>query len=413
MSVPFRYNFRSIFYRKTTTALTLLAIALTVCVTTIMVSVQQGFSGSAGRTGSPRNIIAMRAGATSEGESSISLEDAQKIAGLPEVARDADGAPVAVPEVFTGVYLKREGSAGGTNISMRGTAPRALEMRLGGKIDAGRMFQLGKRECIVGRGLVGRIENCRLGGVIRILDEDWPVVGVFSTGGSVYEAEIWADGEVVRQVFERPGWSTVFFTAAPSVDVGAEAKTTAPRQGDYKAILAAMKIDPPTGLIARLKSSEFRLLARSERQYFIDQAGFMGLIIQGLATMLAVMMSFGAVFGCTNTLLASVAGRTREIGSLLAMGFTARAVRLGFLFEALAIGLLGGLIGILLALPVHGMATGTFSFGSFSEATFKFEITPLGVAVSMGLAAFIGVLGGVVPAVRASRLKPVEALRGE
>ncbi len=411
MPVPFRYNVRSIFYRKTTTLLTLLAIALTVGVVTIVLAVRQGFVGAAARAGRPDNVICMRQGSTSEGESSVTLDVAQTVVALPEVARSAEGLPLAVPEIYLGFYLLRENGKGGTNVSIRGTSPLALQIRPDVTIGEGRMFTPGRREIVVGKGLVGRIRGCRPGGALTIRGEDWAVVGVIDAKGSAYESEVWADADQLRQFLNRPGWNTVIFRAAPGIDVGEAARVVVPDGLTGVELANATKLVPATGLLGRLEGSDYKFKAVNEQVYFEQQAGLMGMIIGALAGLLAVLLSFGAIFGCTNTLLAAVSGRTREIGSLLALGFRPRDILIGFLTEALLIGLLGGVAGILLASPMHGSSTGTFGFGTFTESTFRFEITPPVIAIALGLAAFVGLVGGVMPAIRASRLAPVNALR--
>lgn len=411
MPVPFRYNVRSIFYRKTTTLLTLLAIALTVGVVTVVLAVQQGFVGAASRAGRSDNVICMRQGSTSEGESSVALDVAQTVVALPEVARSAEGAPLAVPEIYLGFYLQRENGQGGTNVSIRGTAPLALQIRTDVGIVEGRMFAPGRREVVVGKGLVGRIRGCRPGGALTIRGEDWAVVGVIEAKGSAYESEVWADADQLRQFLNRPGWNTVIFRAAPGVDIGKASYVVVPKDKTGIELAEATQLFPATGLLGRLEGSDYKFKAVNEQAYFEQQAGLMGIIIAALAGLLAILLSFGAIFGCTNTLLAAVSGRTREIGSLLALGFRPRDILIGFLTEALLIGLLGGVAGVLMAAPMHGTSTGTFGFGTFTESTFKFEITPLVITIALSLAAFVGLLGGLMPAIRASRLAPVNALR--
>jgi putative ABC transport system permease protein len=415
MAVPIGYNVRSIFYRKGTTALTLLAIALTVCVLCIVLALQQGFVGAGKRTGEPRNVICLRDGSTNEGDSSVTLEGARQIAGLPEVAVK-DGRPLACPEIYAGVYMPRENGRGGTNVSLRGTGEKdlVLTLRPRVRIVEGAYFRAGERAVVVGKGLVGRIKGCRLGGSVEIQNQHWPVIGILDGGGSSFDSEIWGDGELVRQAFDRLGWNTLLLRVADGVDIGTPTIVTPGEGKTAKEIMATTKVEPATGFLARLASEEFQLKnSNTEADFYVKQSGVMGELMTGLAGLLAVVMGVGAVFGCTNTLLAAVAGRTREVGGLLALGFRPSAVLVGFLLESLLIGLIGGGLGILLALPVHGMATGTFGFTTFAEATFKFEFTPLVFGVALGLAALIGLLGGAIPALRASRLKPVDALRGE
>lgn len=414
MSVPFRYNFRSIFYRKATTALTLVAIALTVGVVAIVLAVQQGFVGAAARAGRADNVICMRQGSTNEGDSSVALDVAQTVVALPEVARTDSGLPLAVPEVYLGLFLARENGNGGANVSVRGTSALALQIRNQVRVVEGRLFAPGRREVVVGRGLVGRFKGCRPGGVVKIREEEWPVVGVIEGGGSAFESELWADGDQLRQFLKRPGWNTVIFRVVPGTDVGKASDTVVPKEKMSGIELAKnTRLVPATGLLAKLEASEYKFKALSEDVYFAQQAGFMGIIIASLAGLLAVLLSFGAVFGCTNTLLAAVAGRTREIGTLMAVGFRPRDILFGFLFESMVIGILGGIAGLLLASPMQGVSASTFGIGTFTESTFKFEFTGVVIGVGLGLATLVGLLGGVLPAVRAARLAPVTALRGD
>jgi putative ABC transport system permease protein len=412
MPVPLRYNVRSVFYRKTTTILTLVAIALTVAVVAVVLSVQQGLTRAAGRTGRLDNVVCLRKGSNSESESGLSIAEAQKLMANPEIAKAKDGSPLAIAEVYSGLYLARENGKGGTNVSVRGTSAKSLEVRDSVKVVEGRLFSPGSREAVVGRGLVGRIKGCRLGGVVKIKDEEWPVVGVIDGGGTAYESEIWVDGDQFRSALRRPGWSCFIFRAADPNAVGEPAKVEIEGSPESGAELEqAVKRTEATGLLGRLEGLEYDVKAMSERAYFVKQAGVMGMMVAGLAGLLAVLLSFGAVFGCTNTLLAAVKSRTREIGVLLSIGFRPRDVLLGFLLEAMVIGWIGGLAGIAVAATQHGTETGTFGFATFSESTFKFEVSPFVVATSLLLATVVGLLGGVAPAIRASRLKSIEALR--
>ncbi len=411
MPIPLRYNLRSIFYRKTTTILTLLAIALTVCVLVIVLALHQGFLRAAERTGRPDNVICLREASTSEGESSVSLALAQKLMGLPEVDRDKDGTVLAVPEIFAGLYLDRV-NHGGTNVSVRGTSPVALKIRDRVKIREGTFFTPGKREIVVGKGLVDRIKGCRLGGVVNVYNQDWSVVGILDGGGSSFDSEIWGDNQQIAQLFDRVGWNSVVFRVAPQyvASLGTAERVEGDGFGSKEDLKNARTI-AATGLLARLAAEEFKIKGMSEQEYFAKQSGFMGVMMAGFAGLLAIVMAVGAIVGCTNTLLAAVTGRTREIGALLAIGFRPRDVFLGFLVESLVLGLIGGTAGTLLGSSVHGMATGTFGFATFSESTFQFEITPATVIIALSLAAFIGILGGTVPAIRAARLVPTNAIR--
>jgi ABC-type antimicrobial peptide transport system permease subunit len=415
MKVPFRYNLRSIFYRKRATMLTLVAVGLTVAVLVIVLALYQGFRITMIDSGFERNVIAMRKGSNSEGESSMARDLARKLVSLPEVAKLPSGEALATPELFAAINVEREGRSGNaegsnsTNVTVRGTTPIALQIRKGVRIAEGKFFTPGRRELVVGRKLVGRVKGCRIGGSILINEEEWAVVGMLDSDGKAFDSEIWGDVELCVTLFDRPGFSSVIFRAADGVEIGAPEVSVRDEKDPNK--LASYT--PPTGLIAKLASDEFLLKALPETTYFAQQAGALGDILSTLAYLLAGIMAIGAIFGCTNTLLAAVAGRTHEVGALMAMGFKPWAIRIGFLFESLVVGLMGGIIGILIAMPINGVATGTINFTTFTEQAFSFRVTPLVIAEAVILAAVVGLLGGTVPAFRASRLKPTDAIRSE
>jgi putative ABC transport system permease protein len=415
MAIPIRYNLRSIFYRKRATILTLVAVGLTVAVLVIVLALYQGFRITMVDSGFERNVIAMRKGSNSEGESSMARDLARKIMSLPEVARQPSGEPLATPELYAAINVDREGSSGNsegtnsTNVTVRGTAPLALDIRKGIRIAEGKFFTPGLRELVVGKKLVGRVKGCRVGGTIRINDEDWAVVGMMDSDGKAFDSEIWGDVELCVKLFDRPGFSTVIFRTGDGVDIGKPEEAVRDKKDPNK----LAKFTPSTGLLAKLASDEFQLKALPETIYFAKQAGVLGDILATLAYLLAGIMAIGAVFGCTNTLLAAVAGRTHEIGALMAIGFKPWDIRIGFLLESLVVGLMGGVLGILIALPINGVATGTINFTTFTEQAFSFKITWLVIAEAVILAAVVGLLGGTVPAIRASRLKPTDAMRSE
>ncbi len=401
MAVPIRYHLRSLFYRKSTTLLTVVAVAMTVAVLSIVLALQQGFELTLITAARYDNIICMRDGATSEGESSMTRELARKLMAIPEIEQ-VNGKPLAIAEFFAAINLDRIGQ-GSTNVSVRGTTETALAYRDMVKVKQGRFFGAGKKELVVGRGLTDRVKGCREGGAIVVGGEEWAVVGVIDSGGASFDSEIWGDAELLTAVFDRSGYSVVHFRAKKDVEIGKPAKVS---DDD-----ANRELEPATGLIARLSGSDFKIKATNERDYMEAQAGVLGTVLGALARALAFIMSIGAIFGCTNTLLAAVAGRTHEIGALLAIGFKPWQIRMGFLFESLVLGLMGGVLGILFALPVNGLATGTMNWKTFAEQAFAFQITPRVIAEAMIMAAVVGVIGGLVPAWRASKLKPTDAMR--
>jgi ABC-type antimicrobial peptide transport system permease subunit len=415
MAIPLRYNIRSIFYRKQATILTLTAVGLTVAVLVIVLALYQGFRITMVDSGHERNIIAMRVGSNSEGESSMTRDLARKIMALPEVAKTPGGEPLATPEMFAAINHERVGEDGNkegansANITVRGTTPVALQIRKGVRIAEGVMFTPGRKELVVGKALVGRVKGCRVGGSIPIGGHEWAVVGMIDSDGRAADSEIWGDVELCVATFDRLGYSTVIFRVADGVNIGTPEEIVKDEKDKSK----IAKHVPPTGLIAQLASTEFQLKAEPEPIYYEKQAGPLGVILTTLAYLLAGIMAVGAVFGCTNTLLASVAGRTHEIGALMAIGFKPWGIRIGFLIESLVLGLMGGILGVLIALPINGVATGTMNWVSFTEQAFSFRVTTAVIIQAVVLAAIVGLLGGTIPAIRASRLKPTDAIRSE
>jgi putative ABC transport system permease protein len=397
MPVPIRYNLRSLLYRKGATIFTLLAVALTVAVLVILLAVHRGFSQSLALTGRADNLIVLRASATSEGESVISRADAIQLAGLPQIAQDADGQPLCAAEMYAALTLTREGG-GITNVTLRGATPASFALRPQIRIrEGGRAFRPGSREVVVGRNLEGRIQGCRLGGAVRISDEDWAVVGVMEGGDTAFDSEVWGDVEGVLQVFDRTFFNSFHFRAAPGTEVG-----LLPSQSPT---------GEATGLIRYVSDRIGAVKILTEQRYFSDQGGFLGAALQGAAIFLTLLMSFGALAGLLNTFLAAVAGRTREIGALLAIGYRPGHVFLGFLVEAVALALAGGAAGILLALPWNGVRTGTTNWATFTEQAFAFRIDGPVILPALILALLVGLIGGVIPAWRAARLRPAESLR--
>jgi ABC-type antimicrobial peptide transport system permease subunit len=287
--------------------------------------------------------------------------------------------------MYAGISLDKSGG-GMTNVSIRGTVPWILEARDGVRISEGRMFRSGSEEVVVGRSLTARVKGCRVGGAIEFAGRTMSVVGILDGSGSAPDSEIWGDVEVLLQVFKRGGFSTVFARLQDG--------------GGLAALVRELEGDP------RLQAK-----AVAERDYFRQQAGPQSRFFRIMAYFLASVMAVGAIFGSTNTLLASIAGRTREIGTLLAIGYLPRHIMLGFLLEALAIGVLGGFVGVALAWPVNGVATGTTNWITFTEQAFAFAITWDVVRDAVFFAGFVGVIGGIVPAIRAAGLPPTEALR--
>jgi ABC-type lipoprotein release transport system permease subunit len=386
MALPLVYNTRNVAARRVGTAMTALGIGLVVFVFVWFLALSNGFKKTLVSTGRPDNLIVMRKGATSEVESYLTRDWVAIITATPGIASGEGGRPLASAELLVIANIpKRDGSAG--NVSIRGVSPDAFALRPFVKIVDGRLPQPGLTEVVVGRSLARRFGNLRVGETVKFGENDWKVAGVFESGGSAFESEIWGDSEVLLPAFQREGFQSLTFRLAEP----AQAQAT----------------------IEALEKGEARIQVqvKNEVEYYSAQSGQMGVLLSTLGTFIAAIMSIGALFGALNTMYAAVDQRTREIATLLAIGFSPFSIYVSFVLESVLIALIGGLIGVLLALPFNGLSTGTTNWTSFSELAFNFRISPGVVASGLVFAAVLGVIGGLLPARRAARQPIAAALR--
>lgn len=385
--VPLSYNLRSLLVRKSATALTVVSIGATVAVLAGVLALQQGFVTLLSEGGREDVVVFLRPGATSENQSGFTRERAETLMkGTPEIAGTADGQPLASAETYLAVRLHKVGGAGETNVPVRGVQPMTFEIRADDlRFVEGRPFRPGTDEVVVGERLTRRIRGCSLGERIQLNTVPFTVVGVFDDDGP-YASEIWGDLERMVDALQRPVYNRVIGVLREGVDVDA--------------------------LAARLEDDEQAPAnVMTERAYLASQTKGLSVTLQFLAGFLGVIMGIAAVFTTTTTMLAALAARTHEIGVLASLGFRPVPVFLSFLFEALLLGVLGGLVGILFTLPLNGIETGTTNFQTFTEIAFAFRVTPRVLGTAIVFAIVLGVAGGAWPAFRAARMEPVDALR--
>ena len=386
MAIPLSYNVRNVRNRWQVTLLAISGIALVVAVFTVLMSMSEGFAIALRATGRTGNAMIVQRGSASELTSWIPQDQKNLIMVRDEVARGADGQPLASPEVVI-VTMKPKKDGEPTNITVRGVVPRAFEVREGIKIVQGQNFTPGLYQVIVGEKIAARVQGLDVGQKVKLQKREWEVVGVFTSQGGAFESEIWGDADVMGPEFGRSG--------------GTNAMSVRLKDGtDAAALDRWIKSNP-----------QMQLQAVPERKYYDDQAGPLASILRKLATFVAFIMGIGAVFGAMNTMYAVVAARTREIGTLRALGFSRRAILFSFVVEAATLALVGGAIGCLLALPMNGYSTGTGQTQSFSELAFAFRITPEIMMLCMAFAAAMGIVGGLLPAFRGARLPITAALR--
>ena len=385
MRIPLAYNLRNLAARKVSTALTALGIALVAWVFIFTLALAGGFESALRSSGSPDNAIVIRSGSTAELTSILAREAAPVIATQPEVARAPDGSALATAELVVVWNLPRR-SGTTTNVVVRGVSPKSLALRPKVKLGSGRMFRSGVDEIVVGKLIAERFQHCGLGERVRLSGREWTVVGVLDGHGSSYDSEIWGDVELFMPVFDRPVYQS------------ATVRLADPSQ--FAAFKKRLEADP-----------RYNLQVRREDEFYAAQSGLLAGLLRSLGLFVTIIMAFGAIFGALNTMYAAVGSRTKEIGTLLALGFSRGAVLASFLIESVLLCLIGGAIGCLLALPVSGFTTGTMSFSTFSELAFRFQITPGMLLAGLSFSAVMGLVGGFFPARKAASMAIVDSLR--
>jgi len=385
--LPLAYNVRNVRVRWPVALLAVVGIALVVAVFAVLMAMSQGFATALRATGGRDNAIVVSRGSNSELTSRVELEHRNAILDHVQAVRGADWQPLASWEWVSVMALPRKSDGRRTNVVLRSLTPRALLVRTGIRLTAGRHLTPGLDEVVVGRRILDRVRGLELGGLLRYRRKALRIVGVFESEGAAFESEVWADFETLRAAFQRG-------TGSSSLVVRVQ------DEAQIAALDRWIRLQP-----------NMPLRAVSERQYYEDQAGPVANTIKALGGLVAVVMGVGAVFAAMNTMYRIVASRTREIGTLRAVGFSRRAILLCFVVESAVLGLVGGALGCLVASTLHGYSTSTSNLQSFSEVAFAFRITPAIVATSMSFALAMGVLGGLLPAVRAARLPIAAAVR--
>lgn len=383
--IPLAYNWRNLAARRVSTGLTALGIALVAWVFIFTLALAGGFQAALQTTGSPNNAIVIRKGSTAELMSIISRDAASAVTSQEEIARGPDDTPLATSELIVVWNLPRK-SGTTTNVVVRGVGPKSLVLRPQVHLVQGRMFRTGLDEIVVGKMVSDRFRNCAIGDHLKLAGRVWTVVGILDSGGRAYDSEIWGDVELFMPVFDRPVFQSV---------------TLRLREPSYlKPLKERLESDP-------------RMSVEVEREdiFYSKQSGALAAMLRALGLFVTSIMALGAVFGALNTMYAAVGSRTKEIGTLLAIGFSRGSILISFLVESVLLSLLGGLIGCLFALPVRSFTTGTMSFATFSELAFRFQVTPGMLLAGLVFSAAMGLLGGFFPARKAAGMPIIESLR--
>ena len=387
MAIPVVYNFRSVKARWTSAIVAVLGIAGTVGVFVAMLSLARGFKATLVSSGSEDNAMIMRAGATSEMTGGVGIDTVKIVQDAPGIARGAEG-PLVTAEVVMVAPIPLISTGTDANVQLRGVSKNVLEIRNKFKIIQGRMFQPGLAEVVVGKNANTEYSGLTVGNTIGLGNVRWNVVGVFDAGGSSFDSEIWADAHLLGPAYNRPDTYfqsvTAHLTSPDSLQQVKDSLTTDPR----------LNVD-----VSR------------EIDYYSKQSTRLTTLITVLGGLVAGIMAIGAVFGALNTMYSAVSERGREIATMRALGFGGPSVVFSFVIEALLISFVGGLIGCLAVLPLNGLTTGAMNLQTFSHMAFAFKITTELLIKGVIFALFMGVLGGLFPAIRAASLPISHALR--
>ncbi|MBK7143250.1 MAG: ABC transporter permease [bacterium] len=380
------YSYKNSFARKLTSILTLSGIALVVFVFCAVLMLTNGLEQTLVATGSSQNAIVVRKAANTELVSLVGREAADIIKTDQGIMRDAGGQPMFANEVLLLISLPKRTNGEESNVPVRGISDGSFKVRPHVKITQGRMFQPGTSEIIAGVKVAGNFVGCGLGETVRFGQRDWTVVGLFEAGGSGFESEICGDVDQFMAAFERPIYSSLTFAVDPA--------------HSFADIKKRLEADP-----------RLQVDVLPEREYYHKQSAAFSGFINMLGVAISVIFSFGAIVGAMITMYASVANRTVEIGTLRALGFSRASVLGAFLFESLFIAIVGGVIGILLATSLQFVEISTTNFDTFAELAFSFRMSPEIAINSLIFSIIMGIIGGFLPAVRASRLRIVQALK--
>jgi putative ABC transport system permease protein len=337
--------------------------------------------------GSPDVAIVLRTGSDSEMTSGLTHDDTRTIADAPGLARNAAG-PLASAELFVVISLPKRSTGTDANVPLRGVSPAAFDVRGDITLVAGRRFQTGRNELIVGAGAARQFAGLDLGKTIRIGQNDWTVVGIFTDRGGIAESEIWTDAAVLQPAYHRGDTFQAVY-----------AKLASP--ASFREFSDALTAKPQLNV---------KVVRQSD--YYADQSTAVTSFIKGIGTVVAGLMALGALFGALNTMYSAVAARTREIATLRALGFGSGAVIISVMLESLALALVGGAVGAAGAyLAFDGFTTSTINWQTFSQVAFAFRVSPHLLGSAIVWAAIIGLLGGLFPAIHAARTPIAAALR--
>jgi putative ABC transport system permease protein len=387
MAIPIVYNLRSLRARWVSAIVAVLGIAGTVAVFLAMLGLARGFRATLVSSGSPDNVLIRRSGAGSELDGAVPLEQVRVLEDKPAIAREG-GQPLISPEAVVIAPFPLITTGTDANVQIRGVTPIVLKVRKNVRIVQGRFFHPGLAELVIGRNVASTYGGLDLGKTVKFGGGTWTIVGVFYAGGSAFDSEIWSDVRVLNQTYKRPD------------DLYQSVTATLTSPAAFDQLKDSITADPT-----------LTVQVDREADYYARQSEVLTTLITVLGTLVAIIMGVGAVFGALNTMYSAVAERGREIATMRAIGFGSASIVISFLFEALLIAFIGGLLGAIAVLKLNGLTTSTLNMQTFSSVAFAFHITPMLMLIGIVFALLMGLIGGVPPAIRAARRPVALALR--
>jgi putative ABC transport system permease protein len=386
MAIPLSYNFRNLWTRWLTTVLTVSGMALVVFVFAAILMLANGLQKTLVETGSYDNVVVLRKGSGSEVVSGVAREQASVVETRPEIAIGSNGQRLLAKEIVVLINIPKRGTNKPSNVIVRGIEQSSLLLRPQVKLVEGRLPRMGSLEVIAGSSLVKRFKNIGIDEALCCGMGDWRIVGIFDAGNTGFSSEVWGDADQLMQAFRRPAYSSIVFKLRdPS---------------EFQELKNRLESDP-----------RLTLEAKRETQYYAEQSEMMAKFLRILGLSITIIFSLGAIIGAMVTMYSSVANRTAEIGTLRALGFQRRSILLAFLVESLLLGFLGGAAGLFFASFMQLFTVSTMNFQTFSELAFSFSITFEIIYKALVFSLVMGFVGGVLPAIQASRMNIVDALR--
>lgn len=382
------YSYKNILARKLTSVLTVFGIGLVVFVFCAVLMLSNGLGETLIATGEDQNAIVIRKASQTEVQSIIYRDVANAVRTDAAIKQNDEGVPIVTSEILVLINQPKRSNNEPSNVPVRGVSEMSINIRPSFEISEGRMWQPGTSEIIAGAKVAESFQGCGLGETVRFGMRDWTVVGVFETGGSGFESELWGDVDQLMDAFGRPVFSSLTMQLA--------------NPSEFDAFKARLESDP-----------RYTVDVMREKEYYEEQSKFTTIFINAMGVTISIIFSLGAIVGAMITMYAAVANRTTEIGTMRALGFSRRSVLSAFLTESLLIAVIGGAFGVLAASFLRFVEVSTTNWNTFAELAFSFEMSSEIVIYAFIFAVIMGLVGGFLPAVRAARFRIVNALRAK